>query len=157
VALLPCEALTNGHDWRKNKMLGRHLGDAKPYTDEQWDGIKRHLFKAGVPEAMLSDRLRYKLDGLASTFARRSQSKYRPNARKPPSLKEQATELRKQIADLQTTIRILNDYATYYFFGPEFFDVVQDESEVSRRRAPKNPHRAQWPLIRCKKQIANPA
>src|SRR5215831_13283172 len=99
---------------QRNRTLSRHLGAAKPYTDVQWSNIKNHLAKAGVPETKLSDRLRKELDAVAYRFARRSQTKYTWKVRKHSSPKEHAADLRKQIDELEATIRVLNEYATSY-------------------------------------------
>jgi hypothetical protein len=79
--------------------------------------------------------------------------KYQSKVRKLPSLKVQTTELRKQIAELEITLRVLNQYATSYILGPEFFYLIKNKPEVSRRRAPKSLHHAQWPLMRCRDRL----
>jgi hypothetical protein len=138
---------------RNEETLRRHLGKSNPYSEEHWVEIKRTLANAGTNSALLDVSLRTKLNILAASFVQSSRSKYLANARKPPSLKEQTTELRKQIAELETTIKVLNEYATIYFIGPKFIDLIKAEREIGRRRAIKTLHRAQWPLIRCRDRL----
>jgi hypothetical protein len=111
----------------------RHLGYTNGYTDEQWQAIKQSLTRVGVADPRAS-RFRDELEGGARDFALRSRLRHTATRQRPPTAKQQAAEIRKELAKIDTTLATLSGLVTSYdFFRPEL-------SEDQRRRAGRKLH-----------------
>ncbi len=125
-----------------DKQRRRHVGLSRQFSREQCEKIERSLTSADVAPDV-ARALRDKIQGLALSYGLRSRLRYRGSPVQEPTPKQQAAELRREVAGLDAALDVLSRYATRYSVS---LDPDLDEGN-KRRRAVSRLHAARQPLL----------